>query len=170
MGMFSHCSSLTTITVPKNITKIHSFAFSGCTSLENITIPKSVTIIEPSAFVSCPNLSQIIYLGTEAEWNRIIDLSGDYEDLKGLPVVFQAQETEEILLGDVDQNGRVETKDKVLLSRYLAKWQIDEIFSKKATDFNNDGDITAAEAVVIARYLAKWQNLPYPVGTRKTAE
>ena len=154
MGMFSHCSSLTTITVPKNITKIHSFAFSGCTSLENVTIPKSVTIIEPSAFVSCPNLSQIIYLGTEAEWNRIINLSGDYGDLKGLPVVFQAQETEEILLGDVDQNGRVETKDKVLASRYLAKWAV-QIDIKQA-DLNENGEANSTDLMILKRYLAKW--------------
>ncbi len=66
--------------------------------------------------------------------------------------------------GDVDGNGKVESKDKVLTSRYLAKWTMDDGFNKDAVDFDKDGEVKAADAVILARYLAKWSGLPYPVG------
>lgn len=70
------------------------------------------------------------------------------------------------LWGDVDGNDKVDSKDKVLAARYLAKWAVNGGFNKAAADFNKDGDVTSAEAVVLARYLAKWTNLPYPVGQK----
>ncbi len=70
--------------------------------------------------------------------------------------------------GDVDGDYRVNTKDKVLVSRYLAKWTMAGSFHKAAADFNKDGNVTSAEAVVLARHLAKWTGLPYPVGKRYT--
>ncbi len=66
--------------------------------------------------------------------------------------------------GDVDGSGKVDSKDKVLASRYLAKWTMDDSFNKDAIDFDKDGEVKAADAVVLARYLAKWSGLPYPVG------
>ena len=66
------------------------------------------------------------------------------------------------MLGDADGNGKVTSTDKVLLSRFLAKWDI--AIDEKACDLNRNGTLEAAEAVVIARYLAKWSNLPYAVG------
>ena len=66
------------------------------------------------------------------------------------------------MLGDADGDGKVTTTDKVLLSRFLAKWDIE--IDEKACDLNQNGVPEAAEAVVIARYLAKWNNLPYAVG------
>ncbi len=66
------------------------------------------------------------------------------------------------MLGDADGDGKVTTTDKVLLSRFLAKWDIE--IDEKACDLNQNGVPEAAEAVVIARYLAKWSNLPYAIG------
>ncbi|UWP26391.1 leucine-rich repeat domain-containing protein [[Eubacterium] siraeum] len=39
------CTSLTSITIPNNVTIIGSSAFEGCTSLTSITIPDEVTDI-----------------------------------------------------------------------------------------------------------------------------
>ena len=68
------------------------------------------------------------------------------------------------MLGDADGNGKVTSTDKVLLSRFLAKWDI--AIDEKACDLNRNGTLEAAEAVVIARYLAKWSYLPYAIGER----
>ena len=38
------CTSLTSITIPNNVTIIGSSAFEGCTSLTSITIPDNVTL------------------------------------------------------------------------------------------------------------------------------
>ncbi|MBE5737965.1 MAG: leucine-rich repeat domain-containing protein [Clostridiales bacterium] len=69
---FSDCSSLTSVTIPNNVTYIGNSAFSGCHSLTNIIIPNSLTYIGPAAFYGCSSLTSIIipnsvtYIGFDA--------------------------------------------------------------------------------------------------------
>lgn len=56
---FCECYSLSSITIPDNVTTIGSDAFSSYTNLSSITIPNSVTTIGDNAFSSCFNLSSI---------------------------------------------------------------------------------------------------------------
>lgn len=56
---FYDCRSLTSITIPDNVTSINGSAFSGCISLTSITIPNSVTSIGGNAFYGCGNLMSI---------------------------------------------------------------------------------------------------------------
>ena len=62
---------LTSVTIPDNVTSIHSYAFFNCSSLTSITIPDSVTSIEKYAFKGCIRLKVINYEGTEEKWNAI---------------------------------------------------------------------------------------------------
>ena len=56
---FSDCTSLTSVTIGRNVTSIGETAFSNCSALKNITIPDSVTLIENSAFYGCTSLTSI---------------------------------------------------------------------------------------------------------------
>ena len=56
---FSHCSTLTGITIPDGVKSIGSSAFNGCDALTNITIPDSVTVIDEHVFNSCDALKNI---------------------------------------------------------------------------------------------------------------
>ncbi|MBP3426364.1 MAG: leucine-rich repeat domain-containing protein, partial [Rikenellaceae bacterium] len=56
---FSGCTSLTSITIPENVTEIGMNTFEKCTSLTNITIPENVTKIGWSAFEECTSLTSI---------------------------------------------------------------------------------------------------------------
>lgn len=60
VGIFSHCSSLTSINIPNSVTSINSYAFYDCTGLTSVTIPNLVTNIKDYAFSGCTNLSSII--------------------------------------------------------------------------------------------------------------
>ena len=60
---FSGCSGLTSIVLPKFITRIGSSAFNGCSGLTGgLTIPKSVMRIDYNAFYGCCNIDEIIML------------------------------------------------------------------------------------------------------------
>lgn len=50
--------------------------FSGCTNLTSITIPKSVTTLGDSAFNGCTALKNINYAGTMDEWRAVSKGSG----------------------------------------------------------------------------------------------
>ena len=75
---FSHCNSLTSITIPNSVTSIGKSAFSNCSSLTSVVIGDSVTSIGSYAFSYCNSLKSIKYRGTQAQWNAIS--KNDYWD------------------------------------------------------------------------------------------
>ena len=58
-GVFSGCSSLTSVTIPSGVTHIEADAFRGCSGLTSVTIPDSVTIISDGAFFDCSGLTRV---------------------------------------------------------------------------------------------------------------
>lgn len=70
----------------------------------------------------------------------------------------------ETLLGDINQDSKVNQLDRVILARYLAKWIGYELIQLKNSDLNLDGKVNQFDRVILARYLAKWNKyeiLPY---------
>ncbi len=57
---FAYCRSLNTINLPDNLTNIPSRAFMDCKALTNITIPASVKSIDTSAFSNCTALTSVV--------------------------------------------------------------------------------------------------------------
>lgn len=57
---FKDCSSLKTITIPKDVSEMGSYVFSNCTSLESIKISANVSKIGSRMFAGCPNLKSIV--------------------------------------------------------------------------------------------------------------
>ena len=62
------------------------------------------------------------------------------------------------LIGDVNQDGSVDATDRMILSRYLAKWDgyAAKIKSMDAADIDRNGLVEAKDRMILARYLAKW--------------
>lgn len=52
--------SISTITIPNNITNIKDYAFYGCSNLTTISIPNNITSIGVNAFGNCSNLTSIV--------------------------------------------------------------------------------------------------------------
>ena len=73
---------------------------------------------------------------------------------------------DEVLVGDLNGDGMVNSADAALMNRYAAKWDITgavnankenymDFFSTFA-DTNGDGDMNSADAAQMNRYAAKW--------------
>lgn len=58
-SMFSGCTSLKQVSLPKELSKIGESAFENCISLSSISIPEKVSQIGDSAFKGCVSLSSI---------------------------------------------------------------------------------------------------------------
>ena len=69
--VFYGCSSLTTITLSEHVTRIGNNAFDGCSKLKSVTLPASLEVIWRRAFADCSALTDVYYLGTDEQWNRV---------------------------------------------------------------------------------------------------
>ena len=71
---FDGCSSLTSVSIPENVTSIGSDSFSNCTSLTSVSIPESVTSIGSGSFSNCTSLTiyceaESLPKGWDSNWN-----------------------------------------------------------------------------------------------------
>ena len=66
-------------------------------------------------------------------------------------------EQSKIKFGDVDGDGMITAKDRVYLTRYLAKWKEYRAPDLQASDLNGDGKVNTQDRIILARYLAKWE-------------
>ena len=58
-GAFNSCSYLTSIIVPESVTSIGGLVFYNCTRLESVALPSGITEISPGVFSGCNKLSSI---------------------------------------------------------------------------------------------------------------
>lgn len=61
------------------------------------------------------------------------------------------------LPGDINEDSKVDTKDAILLFRYVAGWDVD--VDTAALDVNGDNKITTKDAVTLFRYAAGWEDI-----------
>lgn len=69
---FQNCSSLTNIEIPYGVISIGDYAFYGCEALTSITIANSVTELGGRVFCWCTVLNEIVFLGTEDQWEAVV--------------------------------------------------------------------------------------------------
>ena len=62
---------------------------------------------------------------------------------------------QEILYGDVNGDGKINTKDVILLRQYIAKYDVDSI-DLSAADVNGDGKINTKDVILLRQYIAKY--------------
>ena len=58
-GAFYHCTGLTDMFVPSNVTKVYYQAFAECASLQSVVIASGVQELEGEIFIRCPSLSSV---------------------------------------------------------------------------------------------------------------
>ncbi len=104
-----------------------------------------------------------------------VTVSYDYDnydifDVSGEPVRFVtvsgAVNVIDVMIGDVNSDGLVNTQDRMILTRYLAQWADypESSINLTAADVNCDGRVNTQDRMILTRYLAKWEGysqLPY---------
>ena len=75
---FYQCSSLTSVVIGDNVTKIGNNAFNACSGLAEITIPKNMEYIGRSAFYNCSGLTSLTFEDTSTWYN--VDNNADWEN------------------------------------------------------------------------------------------
>ena len=167
---FSDCSALSNVSLSEGLTAISSYAFQNCSSLESIRIPKSVTEISSSAFSGCSSLKEIVYEGTEEEWNQ--HFSSLNQNLPGtVEIKFErtaAQgsgnpDTTEYYYGTVDTN----SGDRITIdgTEYpYSGWHVrDDYYRDKSVRYRLDanGSVSFIETIEIYEGIISEWNQEY---------
>ncbi len=143
IGTFADDTSLETVVLGSGVTDIPANCFKNCTSLRSITLTASVKKISRNAFAGCGSLSEVIYRGTEEQWNAArAKINEGNENLTGAHISFVGPKHKK---GDVNDDGKLNAVDKVLAKMIaLGSWDYtNEEF--EATDLNDDGKVNAVD-------------------------
>lgn len=73
-------------------------------------------------------------------------------------VTVEAGNPAQVLIGDVNDDGKVNAFDRTTLARHIAKWDGygEADINYAAADVNDDGKVNAFDRTTLARYIAKW--------------
>ena len=171
---FYLCSALSSVSLHNKVTTIEKFAFAN-TAIKEITIPKSVTYIDKTAFDGCEGLVINCYTGSFAqqfaEENGIdyvlLDAPAPTEpptEPETEPVTEPATELLGYILGDVDNNGAVESIDATWIQRYSVQMELPIPEENMVQgDVDGDGETNIYDVTFIQRYVVDIPT-PYDIG------
>ncbi len=162
-------------TVPNSIKTIKSLAFAN-SGIEKIVINRANTNFEKYAVgytdnPSYPIASNVAKWGADSLNTTICCVKGSTAD----QYVQNAKDNDKLKceyidptiiidFGDANGDGEINAKDRMTLTRYLAKWSGYESVDMTAADVNSDGDVNAKDRMILTRHIAKWsgyETLPY---------
>lgn len=86
-GVFYKCTSLTSVTIPINITSIWKYVFRQCTSLITVNIPNTVTSIGDQVFRQCTSLTSVTIKATTPP---TLDITA-FTDTNNCPIYVPAE-------------------------------------------------------------------------------
>ncbi len=179
---FEYCTSLREIVIPANVTSIGGWAFNGCTALESITIESRDCSIYDNGGTLCPEIrsgeryfSGVIYgyqSSTAASYASKygctfvpLDPSVEEDESENTSENTEVEEdTDDILLGDLDGDGVITPVDAriVLVGYATANAGIDGLTGltpeqELTGDVDGDGSLSAIDAHYILVYYASEQ-------------
>ena len=163
-------------TVPNSVKTIKSFAFAN-SGTERIVINRTNVKLEDFAigYTTEPrrpvvsvvtnkweseNLDAIICCAKGSTADQYVQNNKDNDKLK----CEYIDPTIIIDFGDANGDGEINAKDRMMLTRHLAKWSGYENIDMTAADLNNDGAVNAKDRMILTRHIAKWsgyETLPY---------
>ena len=136
------------VIVKDGVTSIGDNAFAACENLKEIEIPETVTAIGDNAFSGCEALETITYTGSEEQWDEI-EIGAGNETFTESEVVIA-----DILLGDVNGDGKVNGTDTNLIFRHVSGTTELSGDQLKAADVNGDGKINGTDTNLVFRFVS----------------
>ena len=94
-------------------------------------------------------------------YDEVLDLDGEFVDFKIANGIIDVKDH---IIGDVNDDGEVDTKDRMTISRHLASWIGYDVINESAADVNCDGKVDTKDRMALSRHLAGWigyETLPY---------
>ena len=75
--------------------------------------------------------------------------------------VYVVTESQAVIIGDLNGDGKVNGADAGILSRYTSGWKgyADKIKNMNAADINGDGKVNGADAGLLSRYTSGWESV-----------
>ena len=152
-GCAFYCDSITSLKLPDSVTTIGEYAFAFCPKLTLVTIPDSVTSIGGHAFDECSMLTNVIYCGTEEQWNAVTIGSNNeyltnaqrqYHDYADGVCAICGHTTEPVVHTHTWENGVCTGCSQVLT---------------EAIELSGDGKISAFDAQILAEAQAGLREL-----------
>ena len=184
---FSGCTSLNSVTLNDTVKRIGYYAFSNCPNLTYIEIPASVTDIAISAFQSDTAITLGVYTDSFAHQYAVAnDISFVLLDAPAPTEPPTEPETEPVteaptepvteaptepatellgyILGDVDNNGVVESIDATWIQRYSVQMELPIPEENMVQgDVDGDGETNVYDVTFIQRYVVDILT-PYDIG------
>ena len=158
---FANCEALRDVSLGSNVWSIGRLAFYRSSSLAEIRIPASVTrIVEMAFYLS--GVTDVYYPLSENDWANVT-VGANNAPLMNATFHYNATvEDDDALYGDVNSDGKVNTQDRMVLTRYLAGMSgyTADMIDMTAADVNCDGRVNAQDRMILTRFLAQWTAYP----------
>ena len=154
------------------VTKVGEFGFAYSDLITDMYISDSVTQIDEYAFFECSNLTDIWYAGSKADFKNIV-ISSNNQSLKEATWHFNSCSIGRLheydnesdytcnvcgknngVVGDVNSDGSVNTRDYAILIQYLNGWDV--TINEYTADVNGDGSVNARDYVMLIQYISGW--------------
>ena len=140
-------NEMTEFSVKAGTALIASGTLKGCASLETLTLPKSIRYIGENAFEGCGVLSEVIYQGSESNWENVTVASGN-DALLNAGITFAVTS----IPGDVTGDGEVTRADLLRLAKHFSGFTVE--FDEVASDVTGDGEVTRADLLRLAKHFS----------------
>ena len=142
---FFYCPNLTSVEMP-GISSLGMFTFAGCNKLTDIKISGNISRIDGYTFSDSTATATITFYGSQEKWNSVEKPAND-EFLKRAHIVFDEsyQPPVEEVIGDINADGKCDTADAVLLTKWLLTKETLTADQGKIADLDKDGKLTAVD-------------------------
>lgn len=137
-------TALETVVIPKSVTLIDSRAFSDNENLLSIYIPSSVEKIGGDVFENSDNVT--VYVSADSAVEKYCK-----ENSVKYQVIDESEFPSEII-GDVDNNRKLDVRDATLIMKKVAK--LNSVFFSQNCDYNSDCELNIIDATIIMRDIA----------------